>query len=126
MTTPKWFEPKITVGNVIQIVLLLAAVAGAWFGIIGRVDGNDKDIANLQAQVSAITSIATRVTVIETTIASGRANRDKQISDINQRVSDNQSAVETKLDKIADSLTALSSQVSALNATLKAQEDRRP
>lgn len=115
------FENKITLGNAIQVGLLLLALVGAYFGIIGRADSQAKDISELQRTVSPIPQIQTDLSVLKSTIAAKGQQRDAQIGSLERRVDQNQLSVEAKLDKIVDGMSDLSSQVSGLNATLKAQ-----
>lgn len=115
------FENKITMGNAIQVGLLLLALVGAYFGIIGRADSQAKDISELQRTVSPIPQIQTDLSVLKSTIAAKGQQRDAQIGSLERRVDQNQLSVEAKLDKIVDGMSDLSSQVSGLNATLKAQ-----
>lgn len=115
------FENKITMGNAIQVGLLLLALVGAYFGIIGRADSQAKDISELQRTVSPIPQIQTDLSVLKSTIAAKGQQRDAQIGSLERRVDQNQLSCEAKLDKIVDGMSDLSSQVSGLNATLKAQ-----
>lgn len=120
------FENKITMGNAIQVGLLLLALVGAYFGIIGRADSQAKDISELQRTVAPIPQIQTDLSVLKSTITAKGQQRDAQIGSLERRVDQNQLSVEAKLDKIVDGMSDLSSQVSGLNATLRAQGQLRP
>ncbi len=96
------FENKFTFGNVIQIGLLLFAVVGAYFGIIGRVDGNTLSITALQKAVAPVESLNVRLTVIESRAASTDQRIDKLVTSIDELVaemnSDRISSAQIKTD----------------------------
>ena len=51
MTTPKWFDPKITLGNVLTIIGMLAAVFGfaqSYGATIQRLDQTGVEIVSLR------------------------------------------------------------------------------
>jgi hypothetical protein len=53
MTMPKWFEPKITLGAVLQIGVILATVITAWNTIVSDVRTNAGEISRLDTRVTA-------------------------------------------------------------------------
>jgi len=122
---PRWFEPKVTLSGLIQIALLVCSAFAAFYGIIGRADGQAKDIATLQQVVVPLPAMQTDLTVIKNTIATKTIERDRQFSDLSARVDQNQGSVDAKLDKLIDGMTVLSNQVAALTAVARAQE-RQP
>lgn len=108
------FDRRITMGNLITIVVLVGGLAIGW----GQLDSGVKASADLRPSVE---DLKTRVTVLE----NYKGARDRQIADIQSRVDDNQSTVETKLDKLVDEVGALSNAVAALTATIKATSGER-
>lgn len=121
-------DPRVTVAaRIVQFVTPMIVLAG--LTIIGWVlAGQAAERAKLDSRITSIESqmggMATRVTVLEASSVANKASRDKQINDINARIDQNQNGVEAKLDKITDSLTLISNQVAALNATLTATKGR--
>jgi hypothetical protein len=121
-------DPRVTVAaRIVQFVTPMIVLAG--LTIIGWVlAGQAAERAKLDSRITSIESqmggMATRVTVLESSSVANKASRDKQINDINARIDQNQNGVEAKLDKITDSLTLISNQVAALNATLTATKGR--
>lgn len=121
-------DPRVTVAaRIVQFVTPMIVLAG--LTIIGWVlAGQAAERAKLDTRITSIESqmggMATRVTVLEASSVANKSARDKQINDINARIDQNQNGVEAKLDKITDSLTVISNQVAALNATLTATKGR--
>ena len=121
-------DPRVTVAaRIVQFVTPMIVLAG--LTIIGWVlAGQAAERAKLDSRITSIESqmggMATRVTVLESSSVANKASRDKQINDINNRVADNQNAVEVKLEKIADAVSVLSNQISSLTATIKATSGR--
>ena len=87
---PKWtFENKITLGNLIQIAFIIAALFAAYYGITGAIAKGDADnraqdttIAAIQAMVAplapAINNLDTRLTVGESASSADRKRMDSQ------------------------------------------------
>lgn len=113
MTAPKWLDPKITVGNLLTLIGLISALVGGFINL-------KLDIA-ASASAVQVGQIDTRVSVLENSSVTNRANRDKQIADIYSRIDRNDSTVNVKLDKLVDATTQLSTEVAGLAATIKAQ-----
>lgn len=121
-------DPRVTVAaRIVQFVTPMIVLAG--LTIIGWVlAGQAAERAKLDTRLTSIESqmggVSTRITVLEAGSIANKSARDKQINDINARIDQNQNGVEAKLDKITDSLTVISNQVAALNATLTATKGR--
>jgi phage shock protein A len=125
VTTPKWFEPRVTLGNILSLIAMLATVVGGYVALKIDVSDAKQSIAALQQTVQPLPSMETRLTVVESTISTKGAARDKQMADLTARVDLNQNSVDAKLDKLIDGMTVLSNQVAALTAVARAQE-RQP
>lgn len=69
MTTPKWFEAKFTVGNLIQVTLILVGGLGLYFTLANASANATKDIADLKPAVVDLQTTSatfnTRLTVVE-------------------------------------------------------------
>ena len=122
-------DPRVTVAAritqfITPIIVLIALSVIGWILTAQAAERNKLDtrVTGLETSVGAI---ATRVTVLESSSTTNRANRDKQIADITARIDQNQNAVEAKLDKIGDTVTTISNQVAALTATISATSMRR-
>ena len=104
------FEYKFTLSGLANMVVMLVGLVALYYGLVGRADGQAKDIAVLQEATFPLPQMRTDITVLQNSLGS-----------LQRRVDQNQLSVEAKLDKIVDGMSDLSSQVSGLNATLKAQ-----
>ena len=115
---PAWFEPRVTLGNVLSIVAMLGAVVTVYTNLKVDVSRASQDIAQVQEQVKSLDNdnLPIRMTVLENTIINNKAARDKQSDEVMAR-----------LDRMQDSIISLSNAVAALTATIKERsEDRRP
>lgn len=122
MSTPKWFDPKITLGGAIQIGLLFITLIGAYYGIVSRVDGNDKDIAALQRVVTDIPGIKSDVLLLQNTITNRASARDAQLNTLTGRVDKVENTLDQKLDDLLKSVSTLQQDVAAMKATLTASQ----
>jgi hypothetical protein len=109
------WENKFTIGNAIQVVLLLATLISLYFGVVGRLEAQGKDIIELQATVSQVPSLAQHVAIIDNTMTINKAARDKSMD-----------AMSDRLDTLTATVNVLAQNVAALTATIKAREDVRP
>lgn len=82
------FEPKITLGGAIQIVLLLFAIVAAYFTIVARVESSQKDIGSLQLKVEPIDNLETRMALVERNQVVGREQRESFQEDITAAVAE--------------------------------------
>ncbi len=120
-----------TLSGLVQIVLLLAAIAGGWWTLVSRVDGNDKDIANLQRIVTDIPGIKSDVLLLQNTLSNRSQARDAQLSSItgdvtalSGRVDRLENSLNGNLKDIAKSMAQMQSDIAAINATLSATAKR--
>ncbi len=68
MTTPKpngriRIEPKITVGNLIQLVILVVAALAVFFGLGGRVTILEKEVSAMEQQATEF--VTEKVIIVE-------------------------------------------------------------
>ncbi len=110
------WDPKVTLGNVLTVASLLITLVTGYVNLKLDVQASSARIEAVQAQVTERDkdSRPTRMTVLEQTISTSRAARDKQLDQMT-----------AKLDRMEDSIVALSNAVAGLTATLKAQERPR-
>lgn len=111
----KWIEPRFTLGNLASIIATVLLAAMIYYGIIGKMDSQAADIDQLQEAVAPLPSLSAHVQIIDNTITLNKASRDKQNDDMSAR-----------LDRLTDAVNSLAQSNAALNATIKATEDRRP
>src|SRR5689334_20741511 len=109
------FDPKVTLGNVLTVASLLITLVTGYVNLKLDVQASAAQIEKVQSQVTELEqdSLPTRLSVLESTISTSRAARDKQLDQMT-----------AKLDRMEDSISALSNAVAGLTATLKAQEAR--
>lgn len=81
------FSPQISLGNVIQIGIVLVAVIGAWFNLDNRVQNNATDLATIRQNQKEF-----RVTTQALQIA--RARDDEKLANILLIVKDNKLALQ--------------------------------
>ena len=123
-------DPRVTAWARI-LSIATPVIATLAIGVVGWIlQGQAAERVKLDGRVTTleqnVNTLGSRVSVLESTSTANKANRDKQINDINLRIDQNQNSVEAKLDKIGDTLTLISNQVSALNATISATSKLRP
>lgn len=70
------FENKLTVGNLVQLAIILLGGIGLYYGLVDKVNANTRDITSLQEIVRASTDLSQRVATIETRINIGFAARE--------------------------------------------------
>lgn len=76
---PRWtFENKITTGNLLQIITLVAGGVAAYYVLVGAVSANTTDITALQKAVAPVESLNVRLTVVE----SRAETADKQLQTV--------------------------------------------
>lgn len=111
------WDPKVTLGNVLTVVALLVTLIGGYVNLKVELANAGQQIEAVQDQVEALDrdNLPTRMTVLENQIVTSRAQRDKQLDQMTD-----------KLDRMEASIVALSNAVAGLTATLKATEARRP
>lgn len=114
---PSWFELRVTLGNVLSILVMLGTVVTIYTNLKLDVSKAAQDISQVQDQVRSLDNdnLPTRMTVLESTIIQNKASRDKQNDEMLAR-----------LDRMQDSISSLSIAVASLNATLRAQGTLRP
>lgn len=108
-------SPSLTVAARIAMFLTPILVSIALF-ILGnymaaQAAADDKRDARVTLVERDTRHLETRATVLENAIITGRASTTETL---------------TRLDRMQESIVQLSNAVAALNATLKAQENRRP
>jgi hypothetical protein len=110
------FDPKVTLGNVLTVASLLITLVTGYVNLKLDVQASVAQIEQVQAKVTELDkdSLPTRLSVLESTIATSRASRDKQFDQMAD-----------KLDRMDASIVALSNALAGLTATLRAQEARR-
>lgn len=108
------FENKITMGNAIQIGLIIFAVIAAYFGIVARVDGSGRDIAALQQSIDLLPDLRGRVSTIETRINIGQQQREQF-----------QDKTEIALDKLSNQNSLIMAQLAGIIARMDEAEKRR-
>lgn len=115
------WENKFTVGNMIQIVLLLATLISIYYGVLNRLDAQAKDIDVLRTQVQGLNTdnIPTRISVLENSIAVGGINSDRMQASMSTRLDKLEANTSARLDKVTDGLNSLSNAVAGLTAVLK-------
>jgi hypothetical protein len=124
-------DPRVTVAaRIFMFVTPVIVIIGT--GVITlTVNSQAAARTALENRVTAVESfdgaINSRVSVLESTSTTNKANRDKQLSDLAGRLDATQASATTdrltvanKLDKIVDGMTQLSNQVAALSATIAA------
>ena len=52
MTTPKWLDLKISMGNILSILTIISGLTVGWFTMAQSVDINAKDVASLERRVT--------------------------------------------------------------------------
>jgi len=62
------FEKRITLGNLIQIAVIIAGIFGAYFAIIGDVKINEQNILRIEKTVEQNSEITRKIDVIENEI----------------------------------------------------------
>lgn len=114
---PNWFEPRVTLGNILSIIVMLGTVVTIYTNLKLDVARASQDISTVQDQVRQLDNdnLPTRMTVLENTIVQNKASRDKQNDEMLAR-----------LDRMQDTIGDLSVAVGSLNATLRAQGTLRP
>lgn len=110
-----------------MIALAPIFAATVFFGanwLDGRFDAQASSTAAVADRVKSLEedNLPNRLSILENTIVIKGAARDRQISDM----AVNQNELAVKVDKLQDTVASLSSNIAALNATLRATEDRRP
>lgn len=53
MARPEWLDPKISMGNIITILMMIIGLVTAWQSLVGRVDAQERDINALKVAVAA-------------------------------------------------------------------------
>jgi len=84
------FDKKITLGNIIQIVMLLVACVAAYYGLIGSI--NKVEAKNTQS----ITKVDSRVNVHEVQIRSVQA----KVVEVETRIESRLNRMDNKLDRL--------------------------
>lgn len=85
------FDPKISLGNLIQIGVVIVTVAGAWFNLDNRVNNNREDLETLQAtEKEHYVDLSARTRSLET----DRAVTDQKLANILDIVKKNQATLE--------------------------------
>lgn len=107
----RWFEPRFTLGNVVSIGTTVVFAAGLYWSIVGSLNTQASEIADLKVTVSQVPALAQHMAVIDTTINLNKAARDRQADDVASR-----------LDALTVTVNALAQNVAALTATIKASE----
>jgi hypothetical protein len=72
------FENKITMGGLIQIIVMISGIAWTWSNLVGATSANTTDILRMQEAIKPIESLNIRLTVVE----SGAETADKRQSEI--------------------------------------------
>lgn len=72
------FENKITMGNIIQIIMIVVSMVGGGYYIVGTTSANTSGILRLQEAIKPIESLNIRLTVVE----SRAETADKRQSEI--------------------------------------------
>ena len=74
MSTPGWFDTRLSIGNIITIVVVLFGVAAGWFGFDNRLTLAEVELRRTANVVERLererTDLTTRVTRIEERLAS--------------------------------------------------------
>lgn len=52
MTTPTWFDPKLSIGNVLTIATLVIAAVAGWFSFEARLSAAAADVTRLEASAA--------------------------------------------------------------------------
>jgi hypothetical protein len=83
MTSPKWFDPKISVGNLLALLAMVIALLGAWFTRGFEVDSLRADLLNKTTSLSE--KISANSSGVQDLRATVNANeRDRQSDRFNQ------------------------------------------
>jgi len=86
------FSPQISLGNMIQLVVLLVAIVGGWITLDNRVENNTKDLQKAQASQREIIQ---RLRMVETDIARSD-ERFTRILEFMARINSRLDAIERK------------------------------
>lgn len=52
MTTPKWLDLKVSMGNILSILTIIMGLSAGWFTIVGDVTTNAREIDSLDRRIS--------------------------------------------------------------------------
>lgn len=52
MTTPKWLDLKISIGNILSVLTIIVGLTACYFTIIGNVASNAREIGNLDHRLT--------------------------------------------------------------------------
>jgi hypothetical protein len=96
MTIKERFDPKISVGNLIQIGVLLVALTFGWAEMESRSDQSEKEIARLQASIDQFAgTLELRVRTLE----SSAVRSDERVANMISLLS----RIDSRLERIESS-----------------------
>lgn len=77
MTKPAWFDPKITLGNVLTVVAMLGTLMAAYVNLKLDSASAAQAIQEVRVQVEPVDNLITRMAVVERNQVTGRESREE-------------------------------------------------
>lgn len=122
LPTPKWFEPRVTLGNVLSIIAMLGTVATVYTNLKLDAAQASSDIAAIQKQVDPVPGLVTDMAVVKRNQVAQQQDSDKSQDALVTRMDRSDAITNARLDRMTDSINTLAQSVAALTATIRANQ----